>query len=72
MNSTNRTEEFINDQDLQMQPLQLRTRLQVRHPTHGLQMRTVVQVRPELRLHKLTVARRSARSVLRVTITLVA
>jgi hypothetical protein len=71
MNSTNRTKEFINDQDLQMQSLHLRTRLQVRHQTQCLQMRTVVQVRPELRLHRLTFARRSARSVSKATITLV-
>ena len=53
MNSTNRTKEFINDRDLQMQPLHLRTQLQVRDRAQGMQLR------PKLRLRKLTATRRS-------------
>ncbi len=72
MNSTNRTKEFTNDRDLQMQPLHLHPDLQVRHQTQGLQLWAVVQVRPELQLRKLTVMRRSARSRSKATVTLVA
>lgn len=59
MNSTSRTKEFINDRDLQMQPLHLRTQLQVRDRAQGLQLRPDVRVRPKLRQLKLTATRRS-------------
>jgi hypothetical protein len=57
VNSTNRTEEFTNDRQMQMQSMQMRARVPLRRRTRRVQLRPVVQVR-ELHLREVTVVRR--------------
>lgn len=46
--------EFTNDRQLQMQSMQMCARLYLRHQPETVPVRTVVQMRRDLRLRKLT------------------